>query len=144
MTSLIRMLPIALCVTLPLGGALAQQCVTDEKRFDYLDASPQKFLMGTPEAVKGAYRQFATSATALKTGRTTQYFVEIANFAQITSRPCDGPFCEGMDTLRGLNECSQQTGQRCAPLGAVKGRTLYCVLEPAFEYNKNGRFLPFD
>lgn len=138
----------ALCIVLSLlpQAALAQGCVMDMREFDYMETSPQEFMQGTPEQVRSAYS--ALQDHVGDTGsivRATQYFVDSAEFATITSRECDGDFCRGRDLVQGHVECAQKAGVLCLALAAIKDGTIYCTLKPAFEHTiDQPLFQPFE
>ena len=145
MSVFVKLLAALLFVSLLSFTAQAQDCVTDMKSFDYISTSPQEFMSGIPEQVRGAYQKLLELVPdPASIPRTMQYFVEIDRFETITSRACDEELCRGMDTLKGLNQCSIESGRKCMPLAALKDGKFYCTLKPNYEYQVNRPpFKPF-
>jgi len=142
---------ILLTLTLVFSHAeisYALSCVTDPEKFDFTDDSAQLFHSGTEDQVRKSYgvlREVVKDPSQY--GRTTIFYAT-NKYENITSSYCQADKCNGMDILKGLQDCShngRNASDACFPLAIVYKGNLYCLLQPSLEnYTNKKEFSTLD
>lgn len=116
--------------------AVAAECVTNPRHFDFVNTSAQIFYFGTEQDVRGIYGKLEDELDSSGIPAEATVYYAKGRFNNIVKSSCVGEKCTGSDILNGLQNCSSgppSPDNTCYPLAAAYKGKLYCMLAPGLD-----------